>query len=80
MAARSALVRSVCAAVELRPGDEVRTPARRWERVATVARSGRQVRVVTDGTGPDFPWLWISGHRLTVRRRMASAAPRLVAA
>ncbi|GGK09489.1 hypothetical protein GCM10010123_44220 [Pilimelia anulata] len=80
MAAGTTLVRLACAAVELRSGDEVRTPSRRWERVVTVARSGRQVRVVTDGTGPDFPWLWIVGHRLPVRRRMAGAAPGLVAA
>ncbi|WP_229789646.1 hypothetical protein [Pilimelia terevasa] len=65
--------------MELRPGDEVRTPSLRWEKVATATRAGRHVRVVTDGTGPDYPWLWVCGHRLTVRRRMTAVPPAVAA-
>ncbi|GGK32446.1 hypothetical protein GCM10010124_26520 [Pilimelia terevasa] len=75
----AAKVRTVVPAVELRPGDEVRTPSLRWEKVATATRAGRHVRVVTDGTGPDYPWLWVCGHRLTVRRRMTAVPPAVAA-
>lgn len=82
MAARGALVRMVCAAVQLRPGDEVLTPYRRWERVASVAAAsaGAAVRVVTDGTGADCPWLWVARKSVSVRRRVAGALAAPVAA
>jgi hypothetical protein len=51
-------------------GDQVLTPAHRWETVTGLERGdgyARSTRVTTDATGPDFPYEWVNGHRVPVR-------------
>jgi hypothetical protein len=67
----------LCPAGSLKVGDRVRTPARRWETVTAVDQGdaySRSTRVVTDGTGPDFPWVWRNRHPL-IAHRPAPAEP-----
>ena len=60
-----------CRPDALRVGDLVRTPSRRWETVTAVEAGdaySRSTRVVTDATGPDYPWVWINRHTVIVSR------------
>jgi len=70
-------VRIVCRADALKVGDQVRTPDHRWETVTGLDPGeaySRSTRVFTDVAGPDFPWVWINRHTVTVHRPAPAAA------
>ena len=72
-----------CRAGALCVGDQVRTTAHRWETVTDLDQGEaftRSVRVTTNATGPDHPWIWTNNHRVTVRRCPAPAHQLGVAA
>jgi hypothetical protein len=60
----------VCRVDALVVGDQVLTPAHRWETVIGLARRdgcSRSTRVATDATGPEFPYEWVNTHVVAVR-------------
>jgi hypothetical protein len=60
----------VCRVDALIAGDQVLTPAHRWETVTGLERGdgySRSTRVATDATGPHFPYEWVNQHRVPVR-------------
>ena len=68
-----------CRIDALAVGDQVLTPAHRWETVTDLARRdryARSTRVTTDHTGPDFPYEWVNRHTVLARRyRPATPTP-----
>jgi hypothetical protein len=60
----------VCRVDALAVGDQVLTPAHRWETVTGLGRGDgycRSTRVATGATGPDFPYEWVNTHIVAVR-------------
>ncbi len=67
---------SRCRVGALRVGDQVRTTAHRWETVTALTGGdaySRSVRVTTDATGPDHPWVWVASHTVPTRRSLPAA-------
>ena len=71
-------VHFACRVDALRLGDQVLTPAHRWETV-TALESGdvfsKSTRVTTDATGAEYPWEWVDQHLVLARRQPAGPMP-----